>query len=82
MDTPHIRITIGGSVALTVEQAAHRHHMQPSSMRALISRAQLVEDAMLDGRKRLYLAARIDDAVRLRPGKGANLRRAPEALAA
>lgn len=69
-----IRITIGGRLALTVEQAAERYHMRPSSMSAAISRGQIQPDGMLDGKKKLYLAARLDEIMKGRPGKGANLR--------
>lgn len=69
-----IRITIGGRLALTVEQAAERYHLQPGSISAIISRGQIQPDAMLDGKKKLYYAARLDEILKARPGKGANLR--------
>jgi hypothetical protein len=70
-----IRITIGGRLALTVEQAAERYHLQPGSMSAVISRGQIQPDATLDGKKKLYLAARLDEVMKGRPGKGSNLRK-------
>lgn len=76
-----IRITIGGRLALTVEQAAERYHLLPSSMSAVISRGQIQPDAWLDGKKKLYLAARLDEIMKARPGKGANLRRPSDASA-
>lgn len=72
---PVIRITVDGKLALTVEQAAARHGMQPSSMSALITRERIEPVASLDGKKRLYAAAALDAIVRARPGRGAHLRK-------
>lgn len=73
--TMQIRITIDGRVALTVEQAAARYGIRPSSMSAALSRLHVQPDAQLDGKKQLYLATRLDALMKARPGKGANLRR-------
>lgn len=70
---PVIRITVDGRLALTVEQAAARYSLQPSSMSAALSRLSVEPDANLDGKKKLYLAARLDALMKARPGKGANL---------
>lgn len=66
-------ITVNGKPALTVEQAAARYGLVPSSMRAVLSRAGIAdqEDAMLDGRKPLYLVTRLDAVMASRPGRGA-----------
>lgn len=76
---PHVRITIDGKTALTVEQAATRYGLKPSSMSAALSRLAVEPDAELDGRKKLYLATRLDEIIKTRPGKGANLRSRPPA---
>ena len=73
---PRIRITVDGRLALTVEQAAQRYGLKPNSMSAALSRMGTEPDANLDGRKKLYLAGRLDAVMKTRPGKGANLRRA------
>jgi hypothetical protein len=70
-----IRITLDGRLALTVEQAAARYGLRPHSMTSALSRLRVTPDAMLDRRKGLYLAGRLDALMRARPGKGANLRR-------
>lgn len=71
--TPQIRITIDGRLALTVEQAAERYGLTRGGMSAALSRLTVAHDAMLDGRKPLYLASRLDKAMKERPGKGSNL---------
>ena len=70
-----IRITLDGKLALTVEQAAARYGLQPSSMSAVITRGRIEPDGHLDGKKKLYLAVRLDRLMRARPGKSANLRK-------
>ena len=76
LDTsPRVRITIDGRAALTVEQAAARYGLRLGSMSAALSRLGVQPDAHLDGRKKLYLATRLDEIMKARPGKGANLRR-------
>lgn len=70
-----IRITLDGRLALTVEQAAARYGLAPHTITSAISRLKLAPDAWLDGRKKLYLQARLDEALRSRPGKGANWRK-------
>ncbi len=70
-----VRITLDGKLALTVEQAADRYHLLPKSMSSVISRGGIEADGMLDGKKALYLAGRLDEIMKARPGKGANLRR-------
>lgn len=77
---PVIRITVDGRLALTVEQAAARYGLQPSSMSAALTRLgdQVQVAAELDGRKKLYFAADLDQVMKARPGKGANLRKAVE----
>jgi hypothetical protein len=70
-----LRITLDGRLALTVEQAAARYGLKPHSMTSALSRLRVVPDAMLDGRKPLYLALRLDALMKGRPGKGANWRR-------
>jgi hypothetical protein len=74
---PQVRITIDGRLALTVEQAAARYGLRPGSMSAALSRLAVTPDAEIDGRKKLYLAARLDAIMKTRPGKGANLRGRP-----
>lgn len=68
-----VRITVDGKLALTVEQAAERYGLQPSSMRGELTRLgpAVRPAAMLDGRKPLYLAAELDGIMRSRPGRGA-----------
>jgi hypothetical protein len=73
--TGKVRITIDGKLALTVEQAAERYHLQPKSISAIISRGDIQEDGTLDGKKKLYLASRLDAIMKARPGKGATLRK-------
>lgn len=69
---PPIRITVGGKHALTVEQAAERYGLSASGMRSALWRLGLFQqpDAMLDSRKPLFLASRLDRAMDDRPGKG------------
>lgn len=67
-----IRITVNGKLALTVEQAAERYGLAPSSMRGELSRLKgVVTPIDFDGRKKLYLARELDQVMRARPGKGA-----------
>lgn len=68
-----VRITVDGKLALTVEQAAARYGLKPSSMRGELTRlgAAAAAAAMLDGRKPLYLATALDALMRRRPGRGA-----------
>jgi hypothetical protein len=70
---PEIRITVDGKLALTVEQAAERYGLQPSSMRGELTRLKAVIAPVdhLDGRKPLYLAATLDRVMGNRPGRGA-----------
>lgn len=79
---PTIRITVDGKLALTVEQAAERYGLQPSSMRGELTRLKGVITPVdhLDGRKPLYLAAALDTVMGNRPGKGGPgvPRRAPD----
>lgn len=67
-----IRITVDGKPALTVEQAAERHGLRPSSMRGELTRlgGTIEPAAMLDGRKPLYDQAELDAAMAARPGRG------------
>lgn len=69
-----VRITVDGKVALTVDQAAARYGMLASSVRTAISREGIGPDGVLDGKKKLYLQARLDLILKGRPGRGANLR--------
>ena len=70
---PTIAITVDGQPALTVEQAATRYGIAPSSMRGELTRAGITDspDARLDGRKPLYLVTRLDAVMASRPGRGA-----------
>lgn len=70
---PTIHITVDGREALTVEQAAARYGLAPSSVRAALTRlgTAITPAAMLDGRKPLYDAEALDAAMEARPGKGA-----------
>lgn len=70
---PKIRITVDGRLALTIEQAAERYGLAPSSMRGELTRHgdSIEHVAMLDGRKPLYDAARLDALMKSRPGRGA-----------
>ena len=69
---PTIRITVDGKLALTVEQAAARYGLHLSSMRAALTRlgGAITPVADLDGRKKVYLAADLDRAMKARPGRG------------
>lgn len=67
---PRIEITVDGQPALTVEQAALRYGLAPSSVRAIVARAQLAASASLDGKKHLYLVDVLDRLIEERPGKG------------
>ncbi len=68
-----VRITIDGKLALTVNGLAERYGLAAKSISAIISRGAVAHDAMLDGKKKIYLAARFDAIMRARPGKGVNL---------
>lgn len=69
---PTVRITVDGKLALTVEQAAARYDLKPSSMRGELTRlgTAVSAAAMLDGRKPLYFATALDALMRSRPGRG------------
>jgi hypothetical protein len=71
-DEPTIRITVNGKAALTVAQAAARHDLEPSSMRAALSRlGDAIEPAAwLDSRTPLYYITALDKAMAARPGRG------------
>jgi hypothetical protein len=70
-----IRITYDGKLALTTAQAARRYGLGPSSMRTTLIRLRIEPlPEPLDGRTPLYLATELDEAMKARPGKGANLR--------
>lgn len=64
-----LRITLDGRLLYTIEQAAEKHGLAPSSMRAVISREHLQPDAEI-GRKNLYYATSISAMIKARPGKG------------
>ncbi len=72
MEDAAIRITVNGKLAYTVEQAAAKYGVGPSSMRSVIARAggQIEEAGRLDGKKALYLAAALDRLMAGRPGRG------------
>jgi hypothetical protein len=81
---PEIRITVDGRPAATIELAAPRYNMEPSSLRGALTRLgdAIRPAAMLDGRKPLYFIAALDKAIKARPGKGVGggkPRRAPAA---
>lgn len=67
-----IRITVDGAPVLTVELAAERYGLRPSSMSSELSRlGDVIEPiAQLDGRKKLYLVAALDAHMATRPGRG------------
>jgi len=69
---PEIRITVDGRPAATIELAAPRYNMEPSSLRGAISRLgdAIQHVAMLDGRKPLYLIKDLDKAIAARVGQG------------
>ncbi len=69
---PDIRITVDGKRALTVTQAAAKYRLEPSSMRAVLTRAgdAIEPAAMLDNRTPLYLATALDRLMATRPGRG------------
>jgi hypothetical protein len=75
MAEPRVRITIDGRVALTVEQIAERKGVKPKSVTGELTRYGIEHDAMLDGRKKIYLQHKIDSWWGNRVGKGANFRR-------
>lgn len=70
MAEPRVRITIDGRVALTVEKIAERKGVKPKSVTGELTRYAVEHDAMLDGRKKLYLQAKIDAWWDNRGGKG------------
>jgi hypothetical protein len=74
-----LRITYDGKLVLTTAQAAQRYGVTLPTMRKTLSRLALdqVPDE-LDGRTPLYFAADLDQAMKTRPGKGANFRRSGE----
>ncbi len=74
---PTITIHIDGQPALTIQQAADRYSLAETSIRGELRRYNVTPDAHLDGRKPLYLTARLDEIMASRPGKGANLRKQP-----
>lgn len=70
-----IRIEYAGRLALTCAQAAARHGMATDTMRQILKR--LDEKGILhplphgiDARTALYDAAKLDEAIAARPGKG------------
>lgn len=69
---PEIRITVDGKPAATIELAAPRYNMEPSSLRGAITRLgdKIEAVAMLDGRKPLYLIKDLDREIKARPGRG------------
>lgn len=69
VDEPKIRITVGGKLAMTINEAAERHGLAPVSIRTLIKRTGYKPDAHLDG-KPLFIAARFDKFMASRPGRG------------
>lgn len=74
-----IRITYDGKLALTVAQAATRYGLGHVTMRKVLSRLNVEPlPEPLDARTPLYAAAELDAAMKARPGKGSNLRRAAE----
>jgi hypothetical protein len=73
--TAAIKITYDGRLALTIGQAAARYGLSPDAMKKALR--GLAVDPLpdpLDGRTPLYLAAELDQAMKARPGRGANLR--------
>lgn len=76
-----IKITYDGRLALTIGQAADRYGLTADAMKKALRR--LPVEALpepLDARTPLYLATDLDAAMKARPGRGANLRRAVEGL--
>jgi hypothetical protein len=73
MADPTIRITVGGKLALTVEQAAARLGVPPKTLSGELTRYKdaIRPAAELDGRKKLYLQSEIDQWWKSRPGRGA-----------
>jgi len=70
-----IRILYNGKLALTTAQFADRYGMTMATAYKTLSRLGLDPlPEQLDGRTKLWPAAPVDDAMRNRPGKGANLR--------
>jgi ribosomal protein S25 len=76
-----VRITYDGKLAVTVAQAAERYGLELPAMRKALQR--LAHERVIsplpegiDSRTPLYLATELDKAMKARPGKGANLRRA------
>lgn len=69
---PEVQITVKGKLALTIEQAAARYGLAPSSMRGELTRlGDKIEPVdMLDGRKPLFDAETLDALMASRPGKG------------
>lgn len=72
----NILVIYEGRLAYTTSQAARRYGVQPASMRKQLDRLGIEPlPEPLDGRTPLYDAEQLDQAMRARPGKGANLRR-------
>jgi hypothetical protein len=69
---PEIEIKVNGRLALTIEQAAARYGLAPSSMRGELTRLgdRITHIEMLDGRKPLYDAEQLDTLMNARPGRG------------
>lgn len=70
-----IRITYDGRPALTIAQAAERYGLTQAAMRRELSRLAArgevaPHDESLDGRTPLYDRARLDAAMKARPGRG------------
>lgn len=70
-----IRITYDGKLALTTAQAAARYGLSLAGMRTALHRLNFPAlPEALDRRTPLYAAAELDQAMKARQGKGANLR--------
>ncbi len=68
---PEIRILVDGKPALTIDMAAGRHNLKPSSVRSALSRAGAEPAAHLDARTPLHLVKELDQILAGRPGRGA-----------
>lgn len=75
---PEIRILVDGKPALTIDMAATRHNLKPSSVRSAISRAGAEPVAWLDARTPLHLVKGLDRILADRPGRGVRPPKAAE----
>jgi hypothetical protein len=67
---PKIVIEVDDKLAFTVDQAAAKYGIKRRSMNSVIERHGIPVAGMLDGNKKVYLAADIERVMATRPGHG------------